>query len=43
MSTEVIAQVRMIIDTDDPQEAEDTATELLNTVVIDIEHIEVKP
>lgn len=42
MSIEVIAQVRLIIDTDDPVEAEDTATERLNEVVVDIEHIEVQ-
>lgn len=42
MSIEVIAQVRLIIDTDDPLYAKDEATEMLNQVVTDIEHIEVK-
>lgn len=39
---EIVAQVRMILTADSDVEAEDAATEILNTVVLDIEHIEVK-
>lgn len=40
---EVLAQVRLIITADTATAAEDTATALLNEVVVDIEHIQVLP
>ncbi len=39
---EVVAQVRLILSADSAADAEDTATRILNDVVLDIEHIEVK-
>lgn len=39
---EVLAQVRMFVSSDDATGAEDAATAILNEVVSDIEHIEVK-
>lgn len=40
---EIIAQVRMFVSSTDATSAEDAATQILNEVVSDIEHIEVKP
>jgi hypothetical protein len=38
---EIVAQVRMMVSSENQTAAEDAATALLNEVVIDIEHIEV--